>query len=176
MHRHFSDDAGCEEKGADHHARAQGKVAKGGALCRQCQRDDDETREGQQAPAQAEVVERYADIEARIGLQAPDERLAQVLLAVVLSLGGLVRVASVAAEPGGIDRDGGPFASLIPPPKPPSGSPSGLAVRAVFWVLRTRFDFASTILQSLLVQRRHQLRLVVVGRRSVTCAASRSPV
>ncbi|MBI4862646.1 MAG: MltA domain-containing protein [Candidatus Riflebacteria bacterium] len=41
--------------------------------------------------------------------------------------GGLARSA---AEPGGIFRDGGPFASLIPPPKPPAGSPSGLA-RAV---------------------------------------------
>ncbi|MBI4862051.1 MAG: protein kinase [Candidatus Riflebacteria bacterium] len=36
------------------------------------------------------------------------------------------RVASSAAEPGGIVRDGGPFASLIPPPKPPPGSPPGL--------------------------------------------------
>ncbi|MBI4863195.1 MAG: thiolase family protein [Candidatus Riflebacteria bacterium] len=42
------------------------------------------------------------------------------------SSSGLDRVASSAAEPGGIVPHGGPFASLIPPPKPPSGSPSGL--------------------------------------------------
>ncbi|MBI4862590.1 MAG: DUF58 domain-containing protein [Candidatus Riflebacteria bacterium] len=39
----------------------------------------------------------------------------------------LARVASSAAEPGGIVSHGGPFASLVPPPEPPPGSPSGRA-------------------------------------------------
>ncbi|MBI4859951.1 MAG: hypothetical protein HY815_06765, partial [Candidatus Riflebacteria bacterium] len=49
--------------------------------------------------------------------------------------GRLVRVASSAAEPDGILRDGEPFASLIQPPKPPPGSPSGLLRTAGLVVL-----------------------------------------
>ncbi|MBI4859522.1 MAG: hypothetical protein HY815_04580, partial [Candidatus Riflebacteria bacterium] len=45
-----------------------------------------------------------------------------------LELDGLPAGSEVTVEPvGGIVRDEGPFASLVPPPKPPSDSPSGLA-------------------------------------------------
>ncbi|MBI4860977.1 MAG: ribonuclease Z [Candidatus Riflebacteria bacterium] len=70
-----------------------------------------------------------------------DERVMSVYSTVYAAsaakLAGLDRVAGSAAEPGGIVPHGGPFASLSPPPKPPSGSPSGLAPALVRWTTVT---------------------------------------
>ncbi|MBI4864107.1 MAG: prepilin-type N-terminal cleavage/methylation domain-containing protein [Candidatus Riflebacteria bacterium] len=68
---------------------------------------------------------------------------------------GFDRVARSAAEPGGIVSPLGPFASLIPPPKPASGSPCGFTLVELIVALGI-----STVLVTVVYQLLWQGRMV----------------